>query len=78
MVSLRWFKNYFIVNSPNGDISRHLLSMLKDMEKAIRANEGRGKKSIENSLPNILDEAFLRWRTSSRFSGLFESKKKKL
>ena len=36
MVSLRWFKNCFIVNSPNGDISRHLLSMLKDMERAIR------------------------------------------
>lgn len=38
MVSLRWFKNYFIVNTANTDISRHLLSMLKDMEKAIREN----------------------------------------
>lgn len=38
MVSLRWFKNYFIVNTSNTDISRHLLSILKDMEKAIREN----------------------------------------
>jgi hypothetical protein len=57
---------------------KHIMSILKDIEKNIRTNEGKGKNSVESSLPNILDEAFIRWRTSSRFSGVFESKKKKL
>lgn len=78
MVSLRWFKNYFLFKTQQNDFPKHIMSILKDIEKNIRINEGKSKKNMEGSLPSILDEAFLRWRTSSRFSGVFESKKKKL
>jgi hypothetical protein len=71
MVSLRWFKNYFLFKAQQAEMPRQVLGILKDIEKNIRINEGKGKKGIEASLPSILDEAFVRWRTSSRFSGLF-------
>lgn len=70
-MSLRWFKNYFLFKVQQADMARQVLGILKDIEKSIRINEGKGKKSMEASLPSILDEAFTRWRTSSRFSGLF-------
>jgi hypothetical protein len=77
MVSLRWFKNYFLFKTQANDLPRQIMVVLRDIDKNIRG-EGRAKRSTESPLPSILDEAFLRWRTSSRFSGVFESKKKKL
>jgi hypothetical protein len=72
MVCLRWFKNYFLFQNGRQVQPRVLLDVLKDIEKGIRGTSKR-----EAGLPNIMEEAFLRWRGSPRFSGLFEAKKKK-
>jgi hypothetical protein len=54
MVSLRWFKNYFLFQS-QGVNAANLSQTLKEIEKHIRSNGARNSKGMQNGLPNILE-----------------------
>jgi hypothetical protein len=69
MVSLRWFKNYFLFQN-QGINAGSISQTLKDIEKNVRGNINRSK-GIQNGLPNIMDEAFVKWKNNPRFAGIF-------
>jgi hypothetical protein len=46
MVSLRWFKNYFLFKVQQTDMPKQIMAVLRDIEKNIRINEGKGKKGV--------------------------------
>lgn len=54
MVSLRWFKNYFLQH-PNPFLARNVLMTLKQAERAMRVEGKKGE-----GLPNLLEEALSR------------------
>ena len=75
IVSLRWFKNYFLskgsTNNPN-----QLVLILEEIYKTIKRGDSRVGGSTFK-LPDILAETFARSRNTARYSNVFEAKRKK-
>jgi hypothetical protein len=76
MVSLRWFKNYFLFQSDSPKYPSQILAILEELQRVLKKGESR-MKGEPLKFPDILLEALVRWRNTTRFNSVFEAKKKK-
>jgi len=54
MVSLRWFKNYFLFKGGSANYPKQLLGILDDIQRALKKGDSSRIKGEPVKLPDIL------------------------
>ena len=68
LVSLRWFKNWVLSHNEKAILCKNMLPVLKEVQKLVSLLSGSKHGRASEYLPNVIDEAFSRWKAYPRFN----------